>query len=327
MEPHRRAVNHLRHSRLRRGVPQPRLPLRDDRDGGRFRGGPESVKSRAAPTSNQATRMTFTNIRTLGGHFLAAWTIAVAALLTGCSSSGGLNMGTDSNVVASDRAAIKRSGFLSDYARLRPAPGGEGALCWRDASVDWKGYDKVLIERIHVYLKPGAKPNPIDPTDLKMLLDYFHAALVKAIKPEAQVVDTAGPGVLRVRIALTELAPTNTLESLAGTAIPYGFVAEMGSGAATGRPAGSTPYMGDTGIAVQFRDGGSGHVVAECADNEIGRKYAADLEKGATGAVTAWANGYVESFTSWSYAKDAFDKWAAVFAKRFDEVRGIKPQS
>jgi len=60
---------------------------------------------------------------------------------------------------------------------------------------------------------------------------------------------------------------------------------------------------------------------------EIGRKYADELEKGVTGAVTAWANGYVESFTSWSYAKDAFDKWAAIFARRFDEVRGISPNS
>lgn len=271
--------------------------------------------------------MLFPITPTRSARAFAALTITAALLLAGCSSTGGLNVGTDKSVVASDRAAIKRTGFLSDYARLRPVPGAEGALCWRDAGIDWKRYDKVLIERIHVYLKPGAQANPIDPTDLKMLLDYFHNALVKAIKPEAQVVDTAGFGVLRVRFALTEIAPTNTLESLAGTAVPYGFVVEAGSGAATGRPAGSTPYMGDTGIAVQFRDGASGHVVAECADNEIGRKYAADLEKGVTGAVTAWASGYVESFTSWSYAKDAFDKWAAVFARRFAEVRGMQPKS
>ena len=42
------------------------------------------------------------------------------------------------------------------------------------------------------------------------------------------------------------------------------------------------------------------------------------------GAAVAWANGYAESFTSWSYAKDAFDKWAAIFARRFAELRGIK---
>ena len=56
-------------------------------------------------------------------------------------------------------------------------------------------------------------------------------------------------------------------------------------------------------------------------------KYATDLNQGVAGAAVAWANGYVESFTSWSYAKDAFDKWAAVFARRFADVRGMKPTS
>jgi hypothetical protein len=253
-----------------------------------------------------------------------------AAVLAACSSTDSLSLsggGSGTDAVASDASAIRRSGFLSDYARLRSVAGAGGMLCWRDANVDWKRYDKVLFERIQVYLKPGDKPNPIDPSDLKMLIDYFHNALVKAITPEAQVVNASGPGVLRVRIALTELAPTNTLDSLAGTVVPYGFVAEIGSGAATGRPAGSTPYMGDTGMAVQFRDGGSGRVVAECADNEIGRKYATDLNQGLAGAAVAWANGYVESFTSWSYAKDAFDEWAALFARRFAEARGMKPTS
>jgi len=263
-------------------------------------------------------------------HVIGVCALTSAALLTGCSSTDGLSVGGGgggTDAVASDASAIKRSGFLSDYSRLRPVAGAGGVLCWRDANVDWKRYDKVLIERIQVYIKPGDKPNPIDPSDLKTLLDYFHGALVKAITPEAQIVNTSGPGVLRVRIALTELTPTNTMESLAGTAVPYGFVAEIGSGAATGRPAGSTPYMGDTGMAAQFRDGGSGRVVGECADNEIGRKYAADLNQGVAGAAVAWANGYVESFTSWSYAKDAFDKWAALFARRFAELRGMTPTS
>lgn len=257
-----------------------------------------------------------------------AWAAAGAVLLAGCSSNGGPSLGASgADVVASDPSAIAHTGFLSDYAKLRPMPGGEGMLCWREANVDWKRYDKVLIERIQLYFKPGEKPAPIDPTDLKMLIDYFHGALVKAIRPEAQIVNTAGPGVLRVRIALTSLTATNTLDSLAGTAVPYGFVAEIGSGVATDRPPGSTPYMGDTGLAAQFRDGATGRVIAECADNEIGRKYAADLNQGVPGAVTAWASGYIESFQSWSYAKDAFDKWAAVFARRFDELRGIRPQS
>jgi len=108
---------------------------------------------------------------------------------------------------------------------------------------------------------------------------------------------------------------------MTGTLIPYGFVAEAGSGVAKGLPAGSTPYMGETGMQVQFRDGGTGRVVGECADTEIGRKYAASVDKGATNATTTWVNGYMDSFTSWSYAQDAFNKWAAEFAQRFNQLR------
>ena len=32
-------------------------------------------------------------------------------------------------------------------------------------------------------------------------------------------------------------------------------------------------------------------------------------------------NGYLESFKSWSYAQDAFNKWASEFAKRFNALR------
>ena len=252
--------------------------------------------------------------------------LAVALLLAGCASQGpatsaGGSAATGGTVASEATAAnVRRVGFLTDYNRLRPMPGGGGLLCWREASVDWKAYTKVMFERVQVYLKPGSTQS-VDPTDLKMLIDYFHADVVKAIQSEAQVVTAPGPGVLRVRFALTDLVPTNTVASLAGTAAPYGFVAEIGSGAATGRPVGSTPYLGQTGMEVQFRDGASGRVVAECADTEIGLKYAADMNAGAAGAAEAWINGYMDSFSQWTYAKNAFDKWAAEFARRFGQLR------
>jgi hypothetical protein len=138
-----------------------------------------------------------------------------------------------------------------------------------------------------------------------------------------RVVDKPGPGVLVLRIALTNLVPTGVGESVVGTVVPYAFVAEAGSGVATGRPAGSTPYMGETGMEMQFRDGASNAVVAECRDTEIGRKYAADLNTGATGAAQTWASGYLNSFQSWAYARNAFDKWALLTAKRLAELRGV----
>jgi hypothetical protein len=233
-------------------------------------------------------------------------------------------MGSGTSVTASDPTRFTKSGFLSDYARLKPAPWSDGIECWREPSLDAKKYNKVLIARMTVTLKPGQEQG-IDPTDLKTLTDYFHASLVKALKPQMQVVDKSGPGVVVMRIALTNLVPTKVAESVTGTVVPYAFIAEAGSGVATGRPAGSTPYLGETGMEMQFQDGASGKILAECRDTEIGRKYAADMDSGAVGAAQTWASGYVNSFQSWSYAKNAFDKWSTLTAKRFAELRGVTP--
>jgi hypothetical protein len=258
----------------------------------------------------------------------AAWRclglgLAAAALLAGCAAPGGGSGAIGADVTASEPTRMTRSGFLSDYARLRPTPAADGAECWRAHDADLRKFDKVLISRIVVTLKPSADgEQTVDPSDLKTLIDYFHASLAKALAPQMQVVDRAGPGVIVIRIALTDLVPTGITRSIAGTLIPYGFVAEAGSGVATGRPAGSTPYLGETGMEMQFVDAATGSVLGECRDTEIGRKYAADTNAGVTGAVTTWASGYVNSFQAWSYAKNAFDKWSQLTAERLAGLRG-----
>ena len=239
------------------------------------------------------------------------------ALLGACASDG-------TSITASDKSRMTRSGFLSDYARLETTAWSDGIECWRAGGLNGKDYDKILISRIVVSIDPPKDKEAqqtIDPGDLKTLTDYFYHALDKAIKPQMQVVDQPGPGVLVLRVALTHLVPTTVSDSVMGTLIPYAFVAEAGSGVATGRPAGSTPYMGETGMEMQFRDGASGTVLAECRDTEIGRKYAADGSSGAGGAVQTWAGGYVNSFQAWSYAKNAFDKWSLLVAQRIAALR------
>src|SRR5512139_2214320 len=212
------------------------------------------------------------------GRSLCVASLLGAALLSGCASTDSAYttvMGTGTGVTATDTSRLTQSGFLSDYARLRPTSWGDGIQCWREPSLDAKKYDRIMISRILVSLKTKeGESAAIDPNDLKTLTDYFHNSLVNALKPQMSVVDKPGPGVLVLRIALTRLAPTGVAESLTGTLVPYAFIAEAGSGVATGRPAGSTPYMGETGVEMQFRDGASGAVVGECRDTEIGRKYA-----------------------------------------------------
>jgi hypothetical protein len=275
--------------------------------------------------------MTHKTITTASGKRIAGICLIAGAitLLAGCQTYDAA-LGSGTGVTATDAARLTRSGFLSDYARLKPNPQAGGIECWRAPRLDAKQFDKVMVSRIFVSLAPPkagkeGEQKIIDPSDLKTLTDYFHDSLVKALKPQMQVVDKAGPGVVMIRIALTDLVPTTVTDSLAGTLIPYAFVAEAGSGVATGRPAGSTPYMGETGMEMQFRDGGNGQIIAECRDTQIGRKYAADVNGSAVGAAQTWANGYMSSFQQWSYAKEAFDKWSMLVAQRFAELRGVTP--
>ncbi len=267
--------------------------------------------------------MTTTKKR-LGMHRSGAYLLASAALLLAGCATGPSVVGNGMSVTASEPSSMTHSGFLTDYARLKPTKWGEGIECWKESDLNASRYNKVMISRIVVSFAPSAekvKEQTIDPSDLKMLTDYFHNALVKSLKPDLQIVDQAGPGVVLLRVALTDLVPTTVTDSIAGTLIPYAFIVEASSGTETGRPAGSTPYLGQTGMEMQFRDSVKGTVLAECRDTEIGRKYAADMNAGAATAAQTWANGYLNSFQSWSYAKDAIDKWSALVAKRVGQLR------
>lgn len=218
---------------------------------------------------------------------------------------------------------LTRSGFLTDYDRLKKADWGDGVECWRDAGFDARQYDKVMISRIVVSLTPAdGKETLVDPSDLKKLTDYFQDSLVNALKPQMKVVTAPEAGTVMIAVALTSLKPTDVKRSVAGTLIPYGFVAEAGSGVAKGGPAGSTPYLGETGVEMQFLDATTGTVLGECRDTTVGRKYAAEMD---ANAVSTWASGYMGSFQSWSYAKSAFDKWSMLVAQRFAAVRGVTP--
>jgi len=252
---------------------------------------------------------------------LCAAALLGATLLPGHALAEADASATKSNgsaVTVTDPRRLTRSGFLSNYDRLKPIAKGNGIECWRDAGVDAKKYDKVMISRILVSLKPkGGENVAVDPSDLKKLTDYFNDALVKALKPQMAVVTAPEPATVVIAVALTSLKPTDVTRSVTGTLIPFGFVAEAGSGVATGGPVGSTPYLGETGMEMQFLDGTSGAVLAECRDTTVGRKYAAEMD---SSAVSTWANGYMNSFQSWSYAKNAFDKWSMLVAQRFKEL-------
>ena len=41
-----------------------------------------------------------------------------------------------------------------------------------------------------------------------------------------------------------------------------------------------------------------------------------------TGAVTSGVNNYLEAYTSWGYAQQAFDRWSQQLRRRLDQING-----
>lgn len=213
------------------------------------------------------------------------------------------------------------SGFLSDYSRLQPVVDDPTAMAWLDSTVDFSKYNKVLLERIQVALSnDGNDYRAIDPTELTVLTDYFHDALVRELSGRYPVVSDAGPGVLRVRIAITELVPTKPEASVIMTAVPYASLGELALGAVEGGETDPLGYLGNTGIEAAFLDGQTNQVIAQFVDHRAGQKVVVDTSEGLSSAIDTGVSSYTDAFLTWGYAKQAFDFWAKRLRNTLDRL-------
>ncbi len=103
------------------------------------------------------------------------------------------------------------SGFLKNYSQLKPDSQVDGALRYLNPKRNLKQYDKFMIDPIAVYFTPDAKGAGIDPAKLKDLTDYFRSELVKALTKNYRVVNAPGKGVMRIRIAITDVEESEPL--------------------------------------------------------------------------------------------------------------------
>lgn len=237
--------------------------------------------------------------------------VLLTLLLTACA-------GSPTSEQAPGPAAY--AAFLTYPNRLQPVPGDEGAYRWAASDANLGRYNKILLDPIQVQLASNAEYKAIDPAQLKTLVDEFRQAIVKALGNAYPVVTQPGPGVLRVKITIVDLVPTKPEMSVVALVVPYATVADMASGAASGGPVGSAPYLGRTGIAAQFFDSRNNQVIAEYADTEVGRKYVVDTSQGVGNAVSTGVSDYMKAYSTWAYAQQAFEGWAQQLRARLDQA-------
>lgn len=179
---------------------------------------------------------------------------------------------------------VGQSGFLKDYSQLKPDPKIEGARSYRAAGL-YK-YRKFMIDPVIVHFAPNSEGRAIDPAKLKELTDYFHDAAVKGLSKNYQVVKRSGPGVLRFRVAITNIVETTPLLNI-------------------------HPAMKLTGAGL-----GGASMEAEGIDSVSGKRVSAIVET-AQGNRLSLAAG----LSRFGHAKQVIDGWVERFVKRLDDAQ------
>jgi hypothetical protein len=208
-------------------------------------------------------------------------------------------------------------GFLSDYSKIPKTEAADGSYEYLDSTVDFSKYNKLLVDRIKIFFKDDSDYKGIDPDELKVLTDYFYEAINKAAGDAYPMVKEAGPDVLRLRVAVTDLVPNKPEASVVTLVVPFSWLADAGSGVAKG-DTGSTVFTGEATVEVEALDSDSSKQLVAFIETESGNKY------NWTHGVTKGVTGYMNAYSKWNYTKQAMDDWAHLLRVRLDAAHGVE---
>ena len=131
---------------------------------------------------------------------------------------------------------VEGSGFLRDYSSLQETrdAGGKTIRAWVSPKLTPANYDAVLLDPLVFYPEPSPGEQ-VSAQTLQQILTYSNDIYKRSLGERFKVVDRAGPGVLRVRVAFTGVAAQG--EGLKPYQyVPLAFVATMATRAAAGTP-------------------------------------------------------------------------------------------
>jgi hypothetical protein len=163
-----------------------------------------------------------------------------------------------------------QSGFLKDYSMLERSKKRAAAWVWEKPGVDMRIYDRLMFDPVEVELLEGSQAGELGKETLGKVADAFRRIMTETIDPYYSVVNKRGPYVLRVRLAVTDVAPAQ----------------EAGKG-------GPNVRMGQATMEGEFLDAVSGEQLA------------AFTEK-----ISGSAAGKGKAPPEWRHVEGAFQEWA-----------------
>lgn len=184
----------------------------------------------------------------------------ISALVLGASLIAGCTL-------TETPSASNYSGWLSDYSNLTEVktPTGGTSLRWINPAFQKGKYHAVIIENTTYY--PQAQPSAqVGAGVLQEIPAYLKQQLVAQLGTELKVVQKAGPGVLRMKTAITGVdTPIENLQAY--EYVPIGLVFAGISTAAGSRDHETVVYL-----EAQVTDSRSGDIIAKAVRKGVGNE-------------------------------------------------------
>jgi hypothetical protein len=196
------------------------------------------------------------------------------------------------------RGVGEESGFLRNYADLRAGDKGEAQLIYIRPNVDWSRYAAIHIDSVTLWRNERTEDVPAD--EQQVLTDYLYHALHEQLSKDYQIVDRAGPNVLRLRAAITEAKGAKVVMNTLTSIVPQLRLLTS----VVGMAAGTSVLVGKAGVEAEITDSMTGIRLLAALDERQGTK--------------AIRGG----IKKWSDVKLAFDFWSERLDQRLNTLSG-----
>ncbi len=224
---------------------------------------------------------------------IATPTVSLAMLLLTCAAvwaQGNEPPESDEEVPVSP----PQSGFFAPTPDFQPDSAGGRAWVHTRQGTDWRPYNRFIVEAVEVW--PGGGHPGMDARDLQALREYLSTALVQSLQGAMSRADEPGPGVLRMRVAITQID---------ATVVPHTLGTFLGLSAADARDVrGERLPLLRASFEAELRDGATGERVMAVVDQQVGSP----------------PNRYQPQLR-WKQLKSAVDTWTNKMSRRIDANR------
>jgi hypothetical protein len=197
---------------------------------------------------------------------------------------------------------VTKSGFLENYGQLKVGKDDQAQLVYIDSTADFKTYTKILMDPIKVYTSDKeSNLKKLSKEELQTLVNYLDATLRENLKKDYTFVDAPGPGVMRLRVAITDAEDSNVTLDTISSILPIGMALNMIQVGITGK----SSFVGEAGIEAEILDSQTNKRLAAAVDRRVGSKYTGQFDK----------------FNEWHAVTDSYDYWAQKMRTRLADLR------